>query len=251
MGEKTGIEGRVALVSGASRGIGRAVAIELAAEGAKIIINYKTSDEKAKAVKGEIEVMGGEAELLRFDISSPEEVKKAVKDLVDKNGRLDILVNNAGLTRDNLLAIMKESEWDDVIDTNLKGAFLLTKAAIRPMIKARWGRIVNITSVAGQYGNPGQANYSASKAGIIGFTRSVARELAERNITVNAVSPGLIDTEMTDALPEKARDAIISQIPMGRIGTPKDVAQAVSFLVSDYASYITGQVIGVNGGLYM
>ena len=251
MGEKMGIEGRVALVSGASRGIGRAVALELAAEKAKVIINYKTSDEKAKTVKGEIEAMGGEAELLRFDISSPEEVKTAIKDLVDKTGRLDILVNNAGLTRDNLLAIMKESEWDDVIDTNLKGAFLLTKAAIRPMIKARWGRIVNITSVAGQYGNPGQANYSASKAGIIGFTRSVARELADRNITVNAVSPGLIDTEMTDALPEKAKDAIISQIPMGRIGTPKDVAQAVSFLVSDYASYITGQVIGVNGGLYM
>ncbi len=246
-----GLEGRVALISGASRGIGRAVALELAAGKAKVIINYKTNEKKAKGVKSEIEEMGGDAELLRFDISSPEEVKAAVKDLIGKTGRLDILVNNAGLTRDNILAIMKESEWDDVLDTNLKGAFLLTKAAIRPMIKARWGRIVNITSVAGQYGNPGQANYSASKAGIIGFTRSVARELAERNITVNAVSPGLIDTEMTDALPEKAKEAIISQIPMGRIGTPKDVALAVSFLVSEYASYITGQVIGVNGGLYM
>lgn len=251
MGLEMDLEGRVALISGASRGIGRAVALELAAEKAKIIINYKSSEEKAKGVKSEIEGMGGEAELLRFDISSPEEVKAAIKDLIGKTGRLDILVNNAGLTRDNILAIMKESEWDDVLDTNLKGAFLLTKAAIRPMIKARWGRIVNITSVAGQYGNPGQANYSASKAGIIGFTRSVARELAERNITVNAVSPGLIDTEMTDALPEKAKEAIISQIPMGRIGTPKDVAQAVSFLVSEYASYITGQVISVNGGLYM
>ena len=251
MGLEMGIEGRVALISGASRGIGRAVALELAAEKAKVIINYKSSEEKAKGVKKEIEAMGGDAELLRFDISSPEEVKAALKDLIGKTGRLDILINNAGLTRDNILAIMKESEWDDVLDTNLKGAFLLTKAAIRPMIKARWGRIVNITSVAGQYGNPGQANYSASKAGIIGFTRSVARELAERNITVNAVSPGLIDTEMSDALPDKAKEAIISQIPMGRIGTPKDVAQTVSFLVSEYAGYITGQVIGVNGGLYM
>jgi 3-oxoacyl-[acyl-carrier protein] reductase len=251
MGLEMDLEGRVALISGASRGIGREVALELAAEKAKVIINYKSSEEKAKGVKSEIEEMGGEAELLRFDISSPEEVKAALKDLIGKTGRLDILVNNAGLTRDNILAIMKESEWDDVLDTNLKGAFLLTKAAIRPMIKARWGRIVNITSVAGQYGNPGQANYSASKAGIIGFTRAVARELAERNITVNAVSPGLIDTEMTDALPAKAKEAIISQIPMGRIGTPKDVAQAVSFLVSEYAGYITGQVIGVNGGLYM
>lgn len=246
-----GLEERVALISGASRGIGRAVALELAAEKAKVIINYKSSEERAKSVKREIEEMGGDAELLRFDISSPEEVKAALKDLIGKTGRLDILVNNAGLTRDNLLAIMKESEWDDVLDTNLKGTFLLTKAVMRPMIKARWGRIVNMTSVAGQYGNPGQANYSASKAGVIGFTRAVARELAERNITVNAVSPGLIDTEMTDALPPKAKEAIISQIPMGRIGTPKDVAQAVSFLVSEYAGYITGQIIGVNGGLYM
>jgi 3-oxoacyl-[acyl-carrier protein] reductase len=184
-------------------------------------------------------------------VASPNDVVEAVKKVLDAAGRIDILVNNAGKTHDNLFVFMKESDWDEVLDTNLKGTYLMTKAVIRPMFKAKWGRIVTIASVAGQYGNPGQANYSASKAGIIGFTKAVARELAERGITVNAVSPGLIDTEMTRSLPEKARKAIVSQIPIGRIGTAEEVADAVSFLVSEWADYITGQVIAVNGGLFM
>jgi 3-oxoacyl-[acyl-carrier protein] reductase len=245
------LEGKVALISGASRGIGRAVALELSALGAQVFINYRTNETAARSVKDEIEGRNGKAELVPFDVSSAEEVKSSIKTLLGNVGKIDILINNAGCARDNLVALMKESDWDDVLDTNLKGAFLLTKEVIRPMIKARYGRIVNITSVAGQYGNPGQANYSASKAGLIGLTKSAARELAERNITVNAVSPGLIDTEMSDVMPEKAKDAILTQVPLGRIGDPREVASAVSFLVSEYADYITGQVIGVNGGLYM
>jgi 3-oxoacyl-[acyl-carrier protein] reductase len=194
---------------------------------------------------------GGAADLLPFDVASADDVSAAVKKVLEAAGRIDILVNNAGRTRDNLFMFMKESDWDDVLDTNLKGTYMVTKAVIKPMFKAKWGRIVNIASVAGQYGNPGQANYSASKAGIIGFTKAVAHELAERGITVNAVSPGLIDTEMTQSLPEKAREAIVSQIPVGRIGKAEDVADAVRFLVSGWADYITGQVIAVNGGLFM
>lgn len=245
------LDGKVALVSGASRGIGRAVAIMLASSNARVFINYLKNKDAAEEVEEEIREGGGMAETIPFDVASSEEVKDGVKSIIKKAGKIDILVNNAGLTRDNLFAIMKESDWDEVIDTNLKGTFLLTKAAMRPMIKARWGRIVNIASVAGQYGNPGQANYSASKAGIIGLTRAIAREIAVRNITVNAVSPGLIETDMAEGLPDNAKETIISRIPIGRMGKPEEVAQVVGFLVSKYADYITGQVIGVNGGLYM
>lgn len=245
------LEGKTALISGASRGIGAAVAMELAKSGASVFINYNKSEDKAKKVKEEIEKEGGKAEIVKFDVANPDEVKDSVKGIIKETERIDILVNNAGLTRDNIFALMKESEWDEVMETNLKGVFLLTKAVIRPMIKARWGRIVNLTSVAGQYGNPGQANYSASKAGVIAMTKSIARELAPRNITVNAVSPGLVDTDMAMNLPDDAREAIVSRIPIGRMGTPAEVASAVSFLVSKYADYITGQVVNVNGGLYM
>jgi 3-oxoacyl-[acyl-carrier protein] reductase len=245
------LDGKVAIVTGASRGIGRAIAVKLASENARVFVNYNKNEQAALTVREEIVNKGGAADLLGFDVASPEDVTQAVKKVLDEAGRIDILVNNAGRTRDNLFVFMKESDWDDVLDTNLKGTYLMTKAVIRPMFKAKWGRIVTIASVAGQYGNPGQANYSASKAGIIGFTKAVARELAERGITANAVSPGLIDTDMTQKLPEKAREAIISQIPIGRLGTAEEVADAVSFLVSEWADYITGQVIAVNGGLFM
>jgi 3-oxoacyl-[acyl-carrier protein] reductase len=245
------LDGRVAIVTGGSRGIGRAIAINLAAQKARVFVNYRENEAAARQVLEEIQKGGGAADLLPCDVASPDDVMAAVKSVLSAAGRIDILVNNAGRTRDNLFMFMKESDWDDVLDTNLKGTYLMTKAVIKPMFKAKWGRIVTLGSVAGQYGNPGQANYSASKAGIIGFTKAVARELAERGITVNAVSPGLIDTEMTQALPEKARQAIVSQIPVGRIGTAEEVAEAVSFLVSDWADYITGQVIAVNGGLFM
>lgn len=245
------LDGKVAIVTGASRGIGRAIAIRLAEQKARVFVNYQKNEAAARQVRDEIIQAGGAADLLGFDVSSPDEVAAAVKSVLDTAGRIDILVNNAGRTRDNLFVFMKESDWDDVLGTNLKGTYLMTKAVIKPMFKAKWGRIVNIASVAGQYGNPGQANYSASKAGIIGLTKAVAREFAERSITVNAVSPGLIDTDMTEGLPEKARQAIVSQIPVGRIGTAEEVADAVSFLVSGWADYITAQVISVNGGLYM
>ena len=245
------LNGKVAIVTGASRGIGRAIAVNLAGQGARVFVNYRTNEAAAHEVREEIVKAGGKADLLIGDVASPQDVSGAVKKVLGETGRIDILVNNAGRTRDNLFVFMKETDWDEVLDTNLKGTYLMTKAVVKPMFKAKWGRIVNIASVAGQYGNPGQVNYSASKAGIIGFTKAVARELAERGITVNAVSPGLIDTEMSRALPEKAREAIISQIPAGRMGTAEEVADAVSFLVSDWAVYITGQVIGVNGGLFM
>ncbi|MBN1881569.1 MAG: 3-oxoacyl-[acyl-carrier-protein] reductase [Deltaproteobacteria bacterium] len=245
------LSGRVALVTGASRGIGRAVAQALAEEGVEVYINYRSQTDAAEETKKDIEARGGTAKLAPFDVSNPDEVKDGVKALLDQSGRLDILINNAGITKDNLVPLMKQSQWDEVIQTNLTGTFLLTKAAVRPMMKARFGRIVNMTSVAGQYGNPGQSNYSAAKAGIIGFTRSVARELADRNITANAVSPGLIDTDMSEGISLDIRNGIIQRIPLGRIGAPGEVADAVLFLVSDHARYITGQVIGVNGGLYM
>jgi 3-oxoacyl-[acyl-carrier protein] reductase len=246
MGEK-----RVIVVTGASRGIGRGIAVALAEPGSEIIVNYNTNPDAAKETASQVEAKGGKAHLHPFNISDPESVKEAFKQIIAAHERIDVLVNNAGITRDNLLATMKPSEWDDVIDTNLKGAFLCSQAAVRPMMRRRYGRIVNISSVVGALGNPGQCNYVAAKAGLIGLTRSLARELISRNITVNAVAPGFIETEMTLKLPDKTRDGLLAQIPAGRYGKVEDIAAAVKFLASDEASYITGQVVHVNGGMFM
>lgn len=242
---------KVALVTGASRGIGRSIALKLAANGAKVAINFAGNLAKAEEVKNAIEANGGEALLVQGDISDFEKVSDIVKTVVDTWGRIDILVNNAGITRDNLLLKMSEKDFDEVIATNLKGVFNCTKAVTRLMMKQHSGRIVNMASVVGLMGNAGQANYSAAKAGIIGFTKSAAKEFAPRGITVNAVAPGFIATDMTDAIPEKIKTGLIEKIPMGRIGNPEDVANAVLFLVSEKAAYITGQVISVDGGMAM
>lgn len=242
---------KVALVTGASRGIGRAIALKLASEGAKVAINFAGNLAKAEEVKKEIEANGGEALLVQGNISDFEKVNEIVKNVVDTWGRIDILVNNAGITRDNLLLKMSETDFDEVVATNLKGVFNCTKAVTRLMMKQHSGRIVNMSSVVGLMGNAGQANYSAAKAGIIGFTKSAAKEFAPRGITVNAVAPGFIATDMTDAIPEKIKTGLIEKIPMGRIGNPEDVANAVLFLVSEKAAYITGQVICVDGGMAM
>ncbi len=241
---------QVALVTGASRGIGRAIALKLASEGA-FVIATATSESGASTTAEAIVAQGGKGKAVKLDVSRPDEVEALFQAIVAEQGRLDILVNNAGITRDGLLLRMKEEEWDSVLDTNLKGAFLCTKAAAKVMTKARYGRIVNISSVVGEMGNPGQVNYCASKAGMFGMTKSVARELAKRNVTVNAVAPGFIETDMTAVLPEKAREALLQQIPLERLGSPEDVANAVYFLVSPLANYITGQVLSVNGGMYM
>jgi 3-oxoacyl-[acyl-carrier protein] reductase len=242
---------RVVVVTGASRGIGRAIAVALAAPGHEVIVNYHASPEGAEETAKAVVAHGGEAHLRRFNVADAQEVQEAFKEIVATYGRVDILVNNAGITRDNLVVLMKPSEWDDVLDTDLKGIFLCSQAVVKPMMRQRYGRMVNVTSVVGVIGNAGQCNYAAAKAGIIGFTRSLARELISRNITVNAVAPGYIATEMTGAMPDKARETLLSQIPAGRVGTPEEVAAAVKFLISDEASYITGQVIHVNGGMYM
>ena len=243
--------GKVALVTGASRGIGRAIALKLAADGAKVAINFAGNLAKAEEVKNTIEANGGEALLVQGDISDFEKVSDIVKNVVDTWGKIDILVNNAGITRDNLLLKMSETDFDEVIATNLKGVFNCTKAVTRLMMKQHSGRIVNMSSVVGLMGNAGQANYSAAKAGIIGFTKSAAKEFAPRGITVNAVAPGFIATDMTDEIPEKIKTGLIEKIPMGKIGDPEDVANAVLFLVSEKAAYITGQVISVDGGMAM
>ena len=245
------LAGKVALITGASRGIGRAVAIKLAAEGAKVAINFAGNITKAEEVKNAVESSGGEAMLVQGDVSDFEKVNEIVKKVVDTWGRLDILINNAGITRDNLMLKMSESDFDSVIATNLKGVFNCTKAVTRLMMKQHGGRIVNMSSVVGLMGNAGQANYAAAKAGIIGFTKSVAREFAPRGITVNAVAPGFIDTDMTDALPDKIKTDLTEKIPIGRIGKPEDIANAVMFFVADEAGYITGQVICVDGGMAM
>lgn len=242
---------RIIIVTGASRGIGRAVAVGLAGAGCEIVVNYNSSPDGAKETAALVEQKGGTAHLMQFNVSDPNSVKEAFKEILNAHGRIDVLVNNAGIARDNLLALMKPAEWDAVMDTNLKGAFLCSQAVIKPMMRQRYGRIVSITSVVGVIGNAGQCNYSAAKAGIIGFTRSLAREIVSRNITVNAVAPGFIETDMTLALPEKAREILLTQIPAARYGTPEDVAAAVAFLASDAAGYITGQVIHVNGGMFM
>ncbi len=242
---------RIVLVTGGARGIGRAIALALAQPGQTIYLNDVVLGEEAARTKQEVETKGAAARLVEFDVADAAAVNQGVDQLVKEAGRLDILVNNAGITRDNLIVRMKETEWDAVLGVNLKGAFNCIRAASRPMVKQRAGRIINISSVVGVMGNPGQANYVASKAGLIGLTKTVARELASRNITVNAVAPGFIQTEMTETLPEATRQLMLAQIPLGRFGTAEEVAQAVAFLASDAAAYITGQVIHVNGGMLM
>lgn len=245
------LDGKTALVTGASRGIGRAIALRLAAEGANIAINYAGNTAKAEETKAAIEAAGGKAALFQADVSDSAQVEQMVVSVLETFGSLDILVNNAGITRDGLLMRMKEEDFDAVLDTNLKGIFHVTKAVTKIMMKQRSGRIVNMASVVGIIGNAGQTNYAAAKAGVIGFTKSAARELAARGITVNAVAPGFIATDMTAAMPEKAKEATLAAIPLRRMGTPEDVANAVLFLVSDQAAYITGQVVKVDGGMVM
>ncbi len=245
------LTGKVALVTGASRGIGRATAMELAAQGASVVVNYRAGAEAAAAVVAEIEAAAGRAVAVQADVSDGADVERLVKATTDAFSSLDILVNNAGITRDNLLLRMKDDEWDAVLSTNLRGAYLLTKAALRPMMRARWGRIITITSVVGLMGNAGQANYAAAKAGVIGFTKSVAREMASRGITANAVAPGFVETDMVAALNDATRQSILGAIPLGRWGQTRDIAQLVAFLASEAAGYITGQTIAVDGGMTM
>ncbi len=238
------------MVTGASQGIGRACAIELAKAGAQVALAARNAAKLAE-VAAEIASAGGTAAPFALDISSEESIKECAKAVVAHFGKMEILVNNAGITRDGLSMRMKRSDWDDVLTTNLTGAFLMTQAVMSPMLKARWGRVVNITSVVGETGQAGQANYAASKAGLIGLTKSLARELASRSITVNAVAPGYIETPMTAVLDDKQREAMLTQVPLARPGTDADIAHAVTFLASEEASYITGHVLDVNGGMYM
>jgi len=245
-----GVTGRVALVTGASQGIGRACALALAEAGALIALAAR-NEEKLTAVAKEIESNGGQAAVFPMDVSKEDEVKSAVKAVLEKFGKIEILVNNAGVTRDTLLMRMKKEEWDTVIQTNLSGAFYTTQAVVGSMLRPRWGRIINITSIFGQMGQAGQANYSASKAGLIGFTMAMAREVASRSITVNAVAPGYIDTAMTEGLTAELKAKVNEAIPLGRAGTDMEVAHAVRFLASEEAAYITGHVLKVNGGMLM
>jgi len=242
---------KVALVTGASRGIGRATAVALASEGARVVVNFNARSEAAEQVVGEIVAAGGQATARQADVGDFAQAEALVKWTIETYGDLHILVNNAGITRDGLILTMSESDWDDVLRTNLKSTFACSKAAVRHMLRRRYGRIVNITSVAGQIGNPGQTNYSASKAGQIGFTRSLAREVASRNITINAVAAGFIDTEIWSGVPAEAQQALLRMIPLGRKGTVDDIAHAVVFLASDEAAYVTGHVLSVDGGMAM
>ncbi len=243
--------GKTAIVTGASRGIGREIALLLAKEGARVAVNYSGSKDKADEVVKLIADAGGEAFAIQADVSDADSVKNMVDQTLERFGSIDILVNNAGITKDNLLMRMKDDEWDDVININLKGVFLCTKGVTRQMMRQRAGKIVNVASIVGVSGNPGQANYVAAKSGVIGFTKTVAQELASRNINVNAVAPGFITTDMTDALNEEVKNQMLSVIPLGKLGNPEDVAKTVLFLLSDDAAYITGQTIHVDGGMVM
>jgi 3-oxoacyl-[acyl-carrier protein] reductase len=246
----SGLEGRVALVSGASQGIGRACALALAGAGATVALAAR-NEAKLAEVAAEIEAAGGKAQAFALDVASEESIKAGAKEVLDRFGTVEILVNNAGITRDKLVMQMKREDWDEVIATNLTGAFLLTQALLRPMLKNRWGRIINISSVVGRTGQAGQVNYAATKAGLIGLTRSLAREVASRGITVNAVAPGYIETPMTAVLDEKQTAAMMTSIPLGRPGTDAEIAHAVLYLASEGAGYVTGHVLDVNGGMYM
>ena len=243
--------GKTAVVTGGSRGLGRAVCLELAKGGANVVLCYAGNEAAAGETVAACEALGAKALAVRCDVAKADEVKALMDAAVQAFGRIDILVNNAGITRDGLLMMMKEDDFDAVINANLKGAFLCMKAVSRLMMKQRWGRIVNLSSVVGLRGNAGQVNYAASKAGVIGMTKSLAKELATRGVTVNAVAPGFIDTDMTAAMPQAAREATLASIPMGRMGAPEDVAKAVAFLASDEAAYVTGQVLAVDGGMAM
>ena len=245
------MEGRTALVTGGGRGIGRAIAVRLAKGGAKVAVSYRSNDEAAAETAKLVRDAGRECETFQSDVGSAEDVKAVVAALGEAFGPVEILVNNAGTTRDNIMMRMKDAEFDEVIETNLKGTYLCTRAVLRGMVRARWGRIVNLSSVVGLMGNAGQANYAASKAGIIGMTKSIAREVANRGITANAVAPGYVETELTGGLSEEIKGRVLEQIPVGRFGDPEDVAEVVAFLVGDGAAYVTGQTIAVDGGMVM
>ncbi|MDX6380588.1 MAG: 3-oxoacyl-[acyl-carrier protein] reductase [Rubrobacteraceae bacterium] len=245
------MEGRVALVTGGGRGIGRAIAIRLAQEGARVAISYRANDAAAQETAELARKAGAECETFKGDVAVTDDVEKLMKGVGEAFGPVEILINNAGMRRDNLLLRMKDPEFDEVLATNLKGTYLCTRAVLRGMVRARWGRIVNVSSVVGLLGNAGQANDAASKAGIIGFTKSVAREVANRGITVNVVAPGYVETELTGGLPESVKEQILGQVPVGRFGAPEEIAEVVAFLAADATSYITGQTIAVDGGMVM